>query len=240
VEVESDAKPEGGMRASVDLGIVNLATVYVEDGSWYLFKGTSFLSRYEYYNKRIAVLQKTLARHKQKRSKRLKLLYDKRSRFLKHALNSMVRRIMEGLKERGVGEVVVGYPKEVSRNHGNKLIVNLWNYCYVIKRFEEIGKELGVKVIKTDETCTSKTCSLCGEAHEGGRIKRGLFRCPHIGEVVNADLNGAANILHIPESQGSGRRGQLPVRDRGNGLKAQPAVYRWTNGAGWVNPPAVR
>jgi putative transposase len=240
VEVESDAKPEGGMRASVDLGIVNLATVYVEDGSWYLFKGGSVLSRYEYYNKRIAVLQKTLARHKQKRSKRLKLLYDKRSRFLKHALNSMVRRIMEGLKERGVGEVVVGYPKEVSRNHGNKLIVNLWNYCYVIKRFEEIGKELGVKVIKTDETCTSKTCSLCGEAHEGGRIKRGLFRCPHIGEVVNADLNGAANILHIPESQGSGRRGQLPVRDRGNGLKAQPAVYRWTNGAGWVNPPAVR
>jgi putative transposase len=63
-----------------------------------------------------------------------------------------------------------------------------------------------------------------------------LFRCPHIGEVINADLNGAANILHIPESLGSGRRGQLLVRDRGNGLKAQPAVYRWTNGAGWVTP----
>ena len=26
------------------------------------------------------------------------------------------------------------------------------------------------------------------------------------------------------------------VRDRGNGLKVQPVVYRWTNGAGWVNP----
>jgi putative transposase len=24
------------------------------------------------------------------------------------------------------------------------------------------------------------------------------------------------------------------MRDRGNGLKAQPAVYRWTNGAGWA------
>jgi RNase H-fold protein (predicted Holliday junction resolvase) len=33
----------------------------------------------------------------------------------------MVRKIMEELKERGVGEVVVGYPKEISRNHGNKL-----------------------------------------------------------------------------------------------------------------------
>jgi putative transposase len=41
---------------------------------------------------------------------------------------------------------------------------------------------------------------------------------------------------HIPESQGSGRRGKILVRDRGNGLKAQPAVYRWTNGAGWAIP----
>jgi putative transposase len=45
MEVESNAKPEGGMRASVDLGIVNLATVYVKDGSWYVFKGGSILSR---------------------------------------------------------------------------------------------------------------------------------------------------------------------------------------------------
>jgi putative transposase len=234
VEVEIRAKVEGRLRASVDLGIINLATVYVEDGSWYLFKGGSVLSQYEYYSKRIAVVQKTLARHKQRRSRRLKLLYDKRSRFLKHTLNSMVRRILELLKERGVSEVVVGYPKEISKNKGNKLTVNFWNYRYVIKRFEEIGEELGVKVIKTDETCTSKTCSLCGEAHEGGRIERGLFKCPHMGKVINADLNGAANILHIPESQGSRRRGQLLVRDRGNGLKAQPAVYRWTNGAGWA------
>ena len=39
--------------------------------------------------------------------------------------------------------------------------------------------------------------------------------------------------LHIPESLRSVSRGQLTVRDRGNGLKTQPVVYRWTNGAGW-------
>jgi len=48
---------------------------------------------------------------------------------------------------------------------------------------------------------------------------------------MNADLNGAINILHIPESLGSGGGGQLLARDRGNGLRAQPVVYRWTNGA---------
>ncbi|BAB64996.1 putative transposase for insertion sequence element [Sulfurisphaera tokodaii str. 7] len=234
VEVESETKVEGNLRASVDLGIINLATVYVEDGSWYLFKGGSVLSQYEYYSKKIRIVQKTLARHKQNRSKKLKLLYENRSRFLKHALNSMVRKVVELLKDKRVSEVVIGYPKEINRNHGNKLTVNFWNYRYVIKRFEEIGEELGIRVVKVDESYTSKTCSLCGEAHESGRVKRGLFKCPRIGKVINADLNGAINILHIPESLGSGSGGQLPVRDRGNGLKIQPVVYRWTNGAGWV------
>jgi len=62
------------------------------------------------------------------------------------------------------------------------------------------------------------------EIHENGRIKRGLFKCPHTGKVINADLNGAINILHIPESN----------EDRGKRLKAQPVVYRWTSGAGCV------
>jgi putative transposase len=40
----------------------------------------------------------------------------------------MVRKIMEELKEKGVSEVVVGYPKDIAKNHGNKLTVNFWNY----------------------------------------------------------------------------------------------------------------
>ena len=106
----------------------------------------------------------------------------------------------------------------------------------IIRRFKEVGEELGIDVVEVGEAYTSKTCSLCGEAHEGGRVKRGLFRCPRTGKTINADLNGAVNILrlHIPESLGARSGGQLLARDRGNGLKTQPAVYRWTNGAGWV------
>jgi len=62
------------------------------------------------------------------------------------------------------------------------------------------------------------------EIYEKGRIERGLFKCPHTGKVINADLNGAINILHISEF----------FEDRGKWLKAQPVVYRWTSGAGWV------
>jgi putative transposase len=61
-----------------------------------------------------------------------------------------------------------------------------------------------------------------------------LFKCPRTGKAINADLNSAVNILHIPESQGAKSEGQLLARDRGNGLKTQPVVYHWTSGAGWV------
>ena len=207
VEVENEAKVEGSLRASVDLGIVNLATVYVEDGTWYIFKGGGVLPQYECYSKKIRGVQKVLARHGQRTSRRLKLLYDKRGRFLKHALNSMVRKIMGELKERGVSEVVVGYPKDIARNHGNKLTVNFWNYGYAIRRFKEVGEELGIRVIDVDEQNTSRDCSLCGEARESGRVERGLYKCPRMGKAINADLNGAINILHIPESLGSRSRG---------------------------------
>jgi len=145
----------------------------------------------------------------------------------------MVRGIVSNLKEKGVNEIVVGYPKGIVRNRGNKLTVNFWSYGYTIRRFNEIGEELGIKVTTVDEAYTSKTCSLCGEVHENGRVKRGLFVCPHIGKAINADLNGATNILHIPKSQRSGNvvtHGGIGVI----GLKTQPVVYHWTNGAGWM------
>jgi len=57
------------------------------------FKGGSILSQYEYYGKKISRVQKVLARHRQRKSRKLKMLYDKRRMFLKHALNSMVKKM---------------------------------------------------------------------------------------------------------------------------------------------------
>ncbi|ABW01250.1 RNA-guided endonuclease InsQ/TnpB family protein [Caldivirga maquilingensis] len=232
-----DVKPkESGLKASIDLGIVNLVTMFIENGKWFLFKGGSILSQYEYYSKKIAITQKKLALHGQRRSRRLSMLYRKRSLFMRHVVNSMVRRIMNILSKEGVIEVRVGYPKEITKNHGNKLTVNFWNYRLIIRRLKEVGEELGIKVIEVNEAYTSKTCTLCGETHPNGRIHRGLFKCPRMGKVINADLNAAVNILrmHIspsPSEAGVGgySRGGIGVI----GLKTQPVVYRWTNGAGW-------
>jgi len=62
---------------------------------------------------------------------------------------------VEELKEKGVRKVV-SYPKGVARNQGNKLTVNFWKYSYIIKRFKEVGEELGIKVTDVGEPNTSK------------------------------------------------------------------------------------
>jgi len=222
--VKANNKPRDKMKAGVDLGVVNLATVAVQDGSWMLFKGGSVLSEFKKITKSISIEEKKLARHGLKTSRKLEKLYKKRSFLLKNAREGLAREIVESLYDKSVGEIYIGYPKGIAQDKGNERNSNFWSYSSIIARVKQVGKEYGIKVKPVNEANTSKTCSLCGEIHENGRIKRGLFECPHTEKVINADLNGAINILHIPES----------VEDRGKWLKAQPVVYRWTNGAGWV------
>jgi len=222
--VKINNKPKGKMKADIDLGVVNLATVAVQDGSWMLFKGGSLLSDFKKITKRISIEEKRLAMHGLKTSRKLEMLYKKRALLLKNAREGLTREIVETLYDKGVGEIYVGYPKGIAQDKGNERNTNFWSYLAIINRIKDVAQEYRIKVKLVDEENTSKTCSLCGEIHENGRIKRGLFKCPHTGKLINADLNGAINILHIPES----------VKDMGKWLKAQPVVYRWTNEAGWV------
>ena len=224
VSVKVNNKPKGKMKAGIDLGVINLATVAVQDGSWMLFKGGSVLSEFKKITKRISIEEKRLARHGLKNNRKLEKLYKKRALLLKNAREGLAKEIVESLYDKGVGEIKIGYPKGIAQDKENERNSNFWSYLAIIKRIKNVAEEYGIKVKLVDEENTSKTCSLCGEIHENGRIKRGLFKCPHTEKVINADLNGAINILHIPESD----------KDRGKWLKAQPVVYRWTNGAWWV------
>jgi len=216
VSVKINNKPKGKMKAGIDLGIANLATVAVQDGSWMIFKGGSVLSEFKKITKSISIEEKRLARHGLNTRRKLEMLYKKRALLLNNAREGLAREIVESLYDKGVGEIYIGYPKGIAQDKGNERNTNFWNYSTIIKRIKNVAKEYGIKVKLVDEENTSKACSLCGEIHENGRIKRGLFKCPHTGKVINADLNGAINILHIPESN----------EDRGKWLKAQPVVYR--------------
>lgn len=70
---------------------------------------------------------------------------------------------------------------------------------------------LGIKVIITEESYTSKCSFLDMEAigkqerYAGRRVKRGLFRAGN-GQVINADINAAFNIIRkvIPNAFADG------------------------------------
>jgi len=157
------------------------------------------LSEFKKITKSISIEEKRLARYGLKTSRKLEKLYKKRSLLLKNAREGLAREIVETLYDKGVGELYIGYPKGITQDKGNERNTNFWNYLSIIKQIKNVAEEYKIKVKLVDEENTSKKCSLCGKIHENGRIKRDLFKCPHTGKVINADLNGAINILHIPE-----------------------------------------
>jgi len=151
MSVKVDNKPKGKMKAGIDLGVVNLATVAVQDGSWMLFKGGSVLSEFKKITKRISIEEKRLSRHGLKTSKKLEMLYKKRSLLLKNAREGLAREIVESLYDKGVGEIYIGYPKGIAQDKGNERNSNFWSYLAIIKRIKDIAQEYGIKVKLVDE-----------------------------------------------------------------------------------------
>jgi len=76
--------------------------------------------------------------------------------------------------------------KETKAKLTGKAFVNFWDYSAIINRIKDVAEEYGIKVKPMNKANTSKTCFLCGEIHENGRIKRGLFECPHTENPINA------------------------------------------------------
>ncbi|WP_237746725.1 zinc ribbon domain-containing protein [Planktothrix agardhii] len=110
----------------------------------------------------------------------------------------------------GIGTLVMGW------NEGFKVDANLGNLNNqkfvqmplgkLKSRVKQLCDLHGIRFIETEEAYTSKASFLDGDSlpkygekpmewkASGNRIKRGLYRTAD-GFVVNADLNGAANIL---------------------------------------------
>ena len=100
-------------------------------------------------------------------------------------------------------------------------------------------KRLGINFVLQEEAYTSKCDALAfesiekHESYKGSRIKRGLFKSS-VGKLINADINGALNILRkfLNSSKGTGEFSVLqkiigsglvvrPVRITGNGIEAK-------------------
>ena len=179
---------------SMDLGMGNLMTIYNPSGDQRIVKGGDLINTNEFYNKLIA---------KSKSENNLELtrrLFKKRENVLNYKLNRIVSVLFN--KYQNKKEIIVGY------NEGWKQHVNLGRntnrkfyeipYARILNKMRD--KFENTRIIEVFEGYTSKCDSLMLESigfHEeysGNRIKRGLFSSGS-KKLINADLNGAINIM---------------------------------------------
>ena len=190
--------------AAIDLGLDNLATMITAEGCT-IYSGKYLKSYNNYFNKTLSHLQSIKDSQGMKRTtRRINRMYGKRDRYFEDAFHKVSRQIVDTLVKQKIGTLAVGY------NAGWKQEANMGkknNQKFVQMPFARLADYLqykcemvGIKFVRHEESYTSKCDALALEPvgkHEeylGRRVKRGLFRSS-TGKIINADQNGALNIL---------------------------------------------
>jgi len=197
IQIESS---KGNRVASIDLGINNLASVVVDDGTWLLYKGVRAKEDFFYFQRRIAEIQSLRDSLKDKLlddaidelNHEMRRLYGKLMRRLLHLYRNFAKHLIEQLHELGVSTIYLGYPLNIVQQKGNKFTVNMWSYRKLMEAIELKAQEYGIKVYEVVEYNTSRVCAY--HDVEVKRQPRGVVHCPK-GHKLHSDLNGALNIM---------------------------------------------
>lgn len=187
---------------SIDLGLNNLATVASNVIKPIIINGKPIKSINQHYNKRKAALQSKLTDNKT--SKLIQQISRKRNNKIDDYLHKTSRYIINHLVSNSINTLVVGYNKEWKQEinigkKNNQRFVNI-PYHKFLHMLRYKAQLEGIMMILNEESYTSKCSFLDNEEvtkHDeylGRRTKRGLFKSS-TGKLINADLNGALNIL---------------------------------------------
>ena len=99
--------------------------------------GTSWRTgRRKYLESRLAKVNRT------KTSQRLRKLYRIRKRRFRHAVNAMVKAIVEDASQLDISKIILGDLRSIRMNshnnsRANPIIHNFWNFRYIIQRFKK-------------------------------------------------------------------------------------------------------
>lgn len=214
-----ELKPKKNRVAAIDIGLVNLAAMVDNTGGIpVVVKGGAVKAMNQFYNKERSYYRSINAHQRTKSTKRTRRIDAKRSFKLNDYFHKTSRRIVDLCDARDIDTLVIGH------NDGWKQGIELGkrnNQNFVSVPFNKLihqltykAQEKGIEVVLVNESHTSK-CSFLDkekvchhEKYKGNRFKRGLFRSKK-GTVINADVNGAYNILKkaIPKAFADGIEG---------------------------------
>ena len=197
---------DNGKYAGIDIGVDNLLTMATNTGAAPLIvNGKVPKSTNQFYNKELAywksVCMMTSGRYSSARTNRLTA---KRNRRIDDYMHKASKLIIGECVRQDISTIVIGKNKEWKQESKLSKRVNQHfvqiPFARLIQMIEYKAKECGIAVILTEESYTSGTSFLDGEAptrenyDKSRRIHRGLFRA-NDGRLINADVNGAFQIM---------------------------------------------
>jgi len=203
VKVRPLFKPRGSKTCYIDLGIINLFTIWLE--GWrqpIAYSGRNLLADWWYWNRRIEECQSRLeAVNGKKSSKQLSRFYRTRQRRFRQAVNTMIRNIVRDLYDLDVSKIIVGDLKHIRESDGenshkvNSMIHNFWSFNYITQRLKCTAQEYGIQVKEVSEYETSSRCIQCGS----GNVERKgrLFRCLGCALEAHRDTIGVLNMANL-------------------------------------------
>ena len=199
--------------ASIDFGVDNIAA-YLSTAEAILYKSGIVKSRNQWFNKMRSRYLSVLTRgkdskHSTKSSRRLDGLSRRRENFLRDYFHKLSKMIVNQCLKDNVGVLVLGANKDWKQESdlgkaNNQNFVQM-PFALLRQMITYKAELAGVRVIEQEESYTSKADFLAGDyiptygiddegaSFSGKRFKRGLYRA-FDGTILNADLNGAANI----------------------------------------------
>ena len=196
----------------IDLGIDNLCTCVTNSGASFIIDGRKLKSINQYYNKINAKLQSIKDKQKIERTTlRQKRITRKRNNRINDYLSKAARTIVNYCLNNDIGKLVLGYNEDFQRNSNigsinNQNFVNI-PYGKLRDKLIYLCKLYGIEFKLQEESYTSKASFFDGDEipiydkenlqeyiFSGKRIKRGLYQTS-TGKLINADCNGALNIL---------------------------------------------
>ena len=198
---------------AIDLGINNLATCVTSIGKSFIVDGKKLKSINQWFNKYNAKLQsiKDKQGYGKALTTRQKTIWNKRNNRVNDYLSKAARIIINYCLENDIGILVCGYNNDFQRDSdiakkNNQNFVNI-PFSKFLWKLEYLCKFYGIKFVIQEESYTSKASFFDMDeipefkkevkdnySFSGKRVKRGMYKTSK-GKIINADVNGALNIL---------------------------------------------
>jgi len=196
----------------IDLGLDNLATCVTNTGASFIVDGKKLKSINQWYNKENARLQSIKDKQGVKGlTNRQYRLLTKRNNRVNYYMNKTARIIVNYCIQNNIGNIVVGYNLDWKRNI-NIGSCNNQNFAQIPHgnlrvKIKSLCERYGINYVEQEESYTSQADFFANDIlpvynadnpqeynFSGKRISRGQYRT-YQGTIINADCNGALNIL---------------------------------------------